>query len=108
MAFQLPLFLIEQDSSKNQTHLVRQSFSHGNICAQQERIALENRYRLLFEETEEFNRKSVSYQGNKGEIVHSWNSNYLQGLAVYLLENGDLLRSDLPYLNPTFFCGGIT
>jgi len=45
---------------------------------------------------------------NSGEVVHSWESDYLQGLGVYLLENGNLLRTDLPYLNPTFFGGGIT
>ena len=43
-----------------------------------------------------------------GDILKSWNSNYVQGLAAYLLENGDVLRSDLPYFNPVFFCGGVT
>jgi len=45
---------------------------------------------------------------NKGEIVHEWRRGYLQGLATHLLENGDLLRSDLPYPSPTFWTGGIT
>jgi hypothetical protein len=45
---------------------------------------------------------------NSGEIVHSWNSNFIQGLAAILMENGNLLRCDLPRLNPTFFGGGIT
>ena len=45
---------------------------------------------------------------NSGEIVHTWGSNYIQGLAVYLLENGNLLRSDLPGFNPTFSSGGIS
>ena len=45
---------------------------------------------------------------NSGEIVHTWGSNYIQGLAVYLLENGNLIRSDLPGFNPTFPSGGIS
>jgi hypothetical protein len=42
-----------------------------------------------------------------GDIVHTWKSNYIQGLGTYLLENGDLLRLDLPNLNTTFRGGGI-
>jgi len=41
-------------------------------------------------------------------IVHTWESEYIQGLAAYLLEDGSLIRSCLPYANPTFMCGGIT
>jgi hypothetical protein len=42
-----------------------------------------------------------------GKIVHTWKSDYIQGLAAYLLENGDLLRLDLPYSNPRFSEGGV-
>jgi len=43
-----------------------------------------------------------------GEIIHSWESDYIQGIAVYLLENGDLIRNNLPGVNPTFgVAGGI-
>lgn len=45
---------------------------------------------------------------NNGEIVNSWRSKYIQGLAVHLLENGDILRSDLPYTNPKFWGGGVS
>jgi hypothetical protein len=45
---------------------------------------------------------------NNGSVVHSWDSDYLQGMGVYLLDNGDLVRSCLPYINPTFWGGGIT
>ena len=44
---------------------------------------------------------------NNGIIVHIWKSKYIQGLCNYLLENGDLLRLDLPGDNPTFRGGGI-
>jgi hypothetical protein len=43
-----------------------------------------------------------------GEIVHSWESGYIQGLAVYLLESGNIIRNCLPGINPTFIGGGIT
>lgn len=42
-----------------------------------------------------------------GRIVHTWKSNYIQGLSTHLLENGNLLRLDLPGDNPTFRAGGI-
>jgi hypothetical protein len=43
-----------------------------------------------------------------GEIVHGWESDYIQGIAVYLLENGNLVRNNLPGINPTFgTTGGI-
>ena len=43
---------------------------------------------------------------NEGRIVHKWKSNHLQGLAVYLLENGNLLRSDSPGFNKNFLSAG--
>jgi len=43
-----------------------------------------------------------------GDVYHSWDSRYLQGMAVYLLENGDIVRSCLPFINPKFISGGIT
>jgi len=42
-----------------------------------------------------------------GKIVHWWKSDYIQGFGNYLLENGELLRLDLPYDNPKFRSGGI-
>ncbi len=60
---------------------------------------------ILF--TPEYSKETYLINKEK-EIVHSWKSNYVQGLAVYLLENGDLFRSDLPYINPTFMTGGIS
>jgi hypothetical protein len=44
----------------------------------------------------------------QGTIVHTWDSNYLQGLGLVLLENGDLLRTMMPYTNPVFISGGAT
>ncbi|UCF50503.1 MAG: aryl-sulfate sulfotransferase [Thermoplasmatales archaeon] len=44
----------------------------------------------------------------EGNITHNWNSNYIQGLAVYLLQDGKLIRNCLPGVNPRFIGGGIT
>lgn len=45
---------------------------------------------------------------NNGEIVNKWKSNYIQSLKCYLLENGNLLRSCLPRINPYILGGGMT
>jgi hypothetical protein len=42
----------------------------------------------------------------KGKIVHIWKSDFIQCLATFLLKNGELLRLDLPYINPRFNSGG--
>ena len=44
----------------------------------------------------------------EGDIVHTWESQYLQGFGLSLLENGNLLRTILPYNNPIFLAGGMT
>jgi hypothetical protein len=55
--------------------------------------------------TPEFSTKTYLID-NDGKIVHTWKSNHIQGLAVYLLENGNLLRSDSPGINPAFLSAG--
>ena len=42
---------------------------------------------------------------NDGEIVHSWESNYIQGLPSYLLENGNLTGKlpGVPIYGPGYF-----
>jgi Arylsulfotransferase (ASST)/PKD domain len=44
---------------------------------------------------------------NSGGIVHSWESLYKPALSVYLLENGNLLRTAFPGFSPEFWGGGI-
>ena len=43
---------------------------------------------------------------NDGQFVHSWDSQYRPGVAAYLLENGNLLRTALLGDNPRFTAGG--
>jgi len=44
---------------------------------------------------------------NNGTVVHSWESNYKPALSVYLLENGNILRTAFPGYSPRFWGGGI-
>jgi len=82
---QLSLPLIPTSVSEADNALTCASFSHGGVCPEDERLALEARYAGLLEETGEFNRRLVSYQGNKGEIVHGW-IRYKEGFSAQLVE----------------------
>jgi len=75
--------------TENNNGLSRISFSHEEVCPQDQRLALEKRYADLLEETVKFNRKLVSYQGNKGAIIHGW-IKYREGFSAQLVE--ELLR----------------
>jgi hypothetical protein len=44
---------------------------------------------------------------NSGGTVHTWESSYKPALSVYLLENGDILRTAFPGYSPRFWGGGI-
>jgi len=43
---------------------------------------------------------------NEGQIVHSWEHDYVAGNAIYLLENGNLFRSVDPMTATHFIMGG--
>ncbi len=60
---------------------------------------------ILF--TPELSKKTYLVN-DMGEPVHIWESEYLQGLPVYLLDNGDLIRSSSSKANPVFTAGGFT
>jgi site-specific DNA-methyltransferase (cytosine-N4-specific) len=64
---------------------VRDTFSHDGVCPQDARLALENRYRHLLEETDLFSRQIVSFQANKTEVLHSW-IKYREGFSSDLVE----------------------
>jgi hypothetical protein len=52
--------------------------------------------------------KKTFLMDKQGNIVHTWGSEYIQGLGAFLLENGDLLRTALTFDNPVFVAGGVT
>jgi site-specific DNA-methyltransferase (cytosine-N4-specific) len=71
--------------AKKQTNLTRTTFSHNGVCPEDTRIALEERYGHLLEETDEFNRQIVSFQANRTETLHSW-IKYREGFSADLVE----------------------
>lgn len=61
------------------------TFSHNDICEQKARVALESQYSSLFIQDTRFNRKLVSFQASKGEIVHGW-IKYKEGFSAQLVD----------------------
>jgi hypothetical protein len=45
---------------------------------------------------------------NSGDIVNKWESKFIQGTSCGLLENGNLIRTCMAKVNPTFIIGGTT
>lgn len=70
---------------KEKPNLTRDTFSHGGICVEDARLALEGNYGYLLEETSEFNRQLVSFQANKTEVLHSW-IKYREGFSANLVD----------------------
>lgn len=87
---------------------VHHSFSHGQVCTDSERLGLERRYEQLFVSDDRFNRKVVSFQANKNELLHSW-LKYREGFSSVLVEtliSNFLLKSGDRILDP--FAGSAT
>jgi DNA modification methylase len=82
MSQQLSFF---SDVIKDQRDLVRDTFSHKGMCPEDARVALEGRYGHLLEETDEFDRRLVSFQANKTEVLHNW-IKYREGFSADLVE----------------------
>ncbi len=71
--------------TKTHKNLTRNSFSHNSVCREDARMALDERYSYLLEETDKFNRQLVSFQANKTEVLHSW-MKYREGFSASLVE----------------------
>ncbi len=82
---QLQLFSTDKQRTNQPDNLVRRSFSHSKVCDEKERLALEEKYAPLLEERVEFNRRLVSFQGNKSELLHGW-IKYKEGFSAQLVE----------------------
>jgi site-specific DNA-methyltransferase (cytosine-N4-specific) len=68
-----------------QKNLTRSTFSHSEVCREEARLALDQKYAHLLEETDKFNRQLVSFQANKTEVLHSW-LKYREGFSASLIE----------------------
>lgn len=79
----------QEETDNNETpfpdYQVRE-FSHNQFAPQNERLSLEQRYIDIVEETEDFNRRLVSYQANKSESIHKW-IKYREGFSSQLVQN---------------------
>lgn len=71
--------------TQEQKELARNAFSHEGLCKEDARIALEEGYGHLLEETDEFDRQLVSFQANKTDVLHSW-IDYREGFSAALVE----------------------
>ncbi len=65
--------------------LARRSFSHGGVCPEEARLALERRYAHLMGIDRRFSRRIVSYQASKGELIHGW-MRYKEGFSARLVD----------------------
>lgn len=61
-------------------------FSSQGICNESSRQRLEEKYLSIFQETDEYNRKLVSFQANKENITHNW-FHYKEGFSSQLVES---------------------
>jgi len=52
--------------------------------------------------------KNVYLMNNAGDILHQLSTNNIQGMGTYLLDNGNIIRSDISTVNPIFPSGGVT
>lgn len=83
---QLKLFDDESvDSVLNAGQNATAEFSHNSVASDIERKRLEARYASILNATNRFNRRSVSFQGNKGQILHSW-VKYREGFSAELVD----------------------
>lgn len=62
------------------------SFSANSFFCEHARIALEKKYAPITEETDKFNRQTVSYQLNKYKVIHRW-LKYKEGFSDELVNS---------------------
>ena len=68
----------------NISDYVVECFSADGVCEEQARQELEKKYRPILEVTTKFDRRSVSYQLSKKDMLHSW-LKYKEGFSADLV-----------------------
>lgn len=81
-------FLEEIGAMSSKSEYIVDNFSAGDLCDEQARQVLEKKYEPILEVTNRFDRKSVSYQLSKKDVLHSW-LKYKEGFSADLV--GQLL-----------------
>jgi len=74
-----------QQSKKTLTKSKIGDFSHNSVCDETARLALEELYFDIIQETNKFSRKTVSFQSNKVQALHNW-VHYREGFSSELVE----------------------
>lgn len=77
--------LFSSSISRDKVNLANQRFSHDRFSNETAREALERKFKGLLQETDDFDRRSVSFQGNRKALVHSW-IKYKEGFSASLVE----------------------
>jgi len=68
----------------NKDNYIVDSFSADGFCCEKARQMLEKKYEPILEVTNEFDRRSVSYQLSKKDVLHSW-LKYKEGFSADLV-----------------------
>ncbi len=68
----------------DKTNYIVDSFSAGGFCPEEARQELEEKYKSILEVTKKFDRRSVSYQLSKKDVLHSW-LKYKEGFSADLV-----------------------
>lgn len=84
-------FEITENNVEKYNYII-DKFSAGGLCSENARQAIEVKYTPLLEITQKFDRRSVSYQLNKKDALHSW-LKYKEGFSA------DLVNILLDYMN---------
>ena len=86
MASQMTLYetLDMTESGEVKKNYIVDSFSANSLCPEEARQSLEKRYERILEITDKFDRRSVSYQLSKKDVLHSW-LKYREGFSANLV-----------------------
>lgn len=81
---QMSLFGEKDTATLDKVNYIVGQFSAGGVCAETARQEIEERYTPILEVTTKFDRRSVSYQLSKKDMLHSW-LKYKEGFSADLV-----------------------
>lgn len=81
---QMNLFGEKEVSSLDKSNYIVEQFSAGGVCPETARQEIEKKYTPILEVTTKFDRRSVSYQLSKKDMLHSW-LKYKEGFSADLV-----------------------
>lgn len=74
----------EENTTFDVSNYIVEEFSAGGVCEESARQELEKKYTPILEVTTKFDRRSVSYQLSKKDMLHSW-LKYKEGFSADLV-----------------------